>query len=138
MVLGGHGDEMVPLTSTATASGIPVTTLIAQDRLDAIVQRTRKGGGEIVNLLRRGSAFYAPGAACAQMVESILLDQNRILPCAAQLTGEYGLSDLFFGVPCKLGHGGLKEVIEAPLTDDEQALLETSAASVRKGIDAVR
>ncbi len=138
MVLGGQGDQMVPLTSTATASGVPVRNLIEKSKLDAIVERTRKGGGEIVALLRRGSAFYAPAAATAEMVESILLEQNKILPSCVQLCGEYGLDDLPFGVPCKLGRGGLKAIIEVPLSADEKALLEKSADAVRDSLAAVK
>ena len=131
LVLGGHGDSMVPVVSMTTVSGIPVTHFIAPDRLEEIIERTRKGGGEIVGYLKTGSAYYAPGAASAQMAEAIVLDKKRILPCAAWLEGEYGLDGLFLGVPCKLGRNGLEEIIEVELTDDEQAALEKSAEAVR-------
>lgn len=132
LVLGGHGDSMVPIVSMTTVSGIPVTHFIERDRLEQIIERTRKGGGEIVSHLKTGSAYYAPGAASAQMAEAIVLDKKRILPCAAWLEGEYGLDGLFIGVPCKLGRNGLEEIIEVDLTDEEQAALEKSAADVRE------
>ncbi|MDX1675733.1 MAG: malate dehydrogenase [Longimicrobiales bacterium] len=132
LVLGGHGDSMVPIVSMTTVSGIPVTHFIDRDRLEEIITRTRKGGGEIVGYLKEGSAYYAPGAAVVQMAEAIVLDKKRILPCAAWLEGEYGLDGLFIGVPCKLGRSGLEEVIEVELTDDEQSSLEESAAAVRE------
>ena len=131
MVLGGHGDTMVPLISYTTVSGIPVTQLLAQDKLDAIVTRTRSGGAEIVAHLKTGSAYYAPSAAAVQMVEAIVLDKKRILPCAAWLQGEYGLRDVFCGVPCKLGAGGLERIIEVKLTDQEKKDLSVSAEGVR-------
>jgi malate dehydrogenase len=131
MVLGGHGDSMVPLISYTTVSGIPVTQLIDGDKLDAIVQRTRKGGGEIVSHLKTGSAYYAPSAGAVQMVEAIAKDKKRLLPCAAWLEGEFGLSGLFVGVPCKLGAGGMEKVVEIELTADEQAALEKSAEAVK-------
>ena len=131
MVLGGHGDSMVPLISYTTVSGIPVTQMIDADKLDAIVQRTRKGGGEIVSHLKTGSAYYAPSAGAAQMVEAIVKDKKRLLPCAAWLEGEFGLSGLFVGVPCKLGAGGLEKIVEIELTADEQAALEKSAEAVK-------
>jgi malate dehydrogenase len=131
MVLGGHGDTMVPLVSYTTVSGIPVTQLLAQDQLEALVQRTRTGGAEIVAHLKTGSAYYAPSAAAVQMVEAIALDKKRILPCAAWLTGEYGLRDVFCGVPCKLGAGGLERIIEVTLSDQERKDLIASAESVR-------
>jgi malate dehydrogenase len=131
MVLGGHGDTMVPLVSYTTVSGIPVTQLLAKDQLEALVQRTRTGGAEIVAHLKTGSAYYAPSAAAVQMVEAIALDKKRILPCAAWLTGEYGLRDVFCGVPCKLGAGGLERIIEVTLTDQERKDLIASAESVR-------
>ena len=137
MVLGGHGDTMVPLISYTTVSGIPVTQLIDQDRLDAIVERTRKGGAEIVGLLKTGSAYYAPSAAAVQMVEAIALDKKRILPCAAWLTGEYGLEGVFCGVPCKLGRAGLEQVIEVELTAEERTALRQSADAVRETMQAV-
>jgi malate dehydrogenase len=132
MVLGGHGDSMVPLISYTTVSGIPVTQLINGDKLDAIVQRTRKGGGEIVSYLKTGSAYYAPSSGAVQMVEAIARDKKRLLPCAAWLEGEFGLSGLFVGVPCKLGARGLEKVVEIELTKDEQAALEKSAEAVKK------
>ncbi len=131
MVLGGHGDSMVPLISYTTVSGIPVTQMIDADKLDAILQRTRKGGGEIVSHLKTGSAYYAPSAGAAQMVEAIVKDKKRLLPCAAWLEGEFGLSGLFVGVPCKLGAGGLEKIVEIELTADEQAALEKSAEAVK-------
>ena len=130
MVLGGHGDTMVPLVSYTTVSGIPVTQLLAKDKLEAIVQRTRNGGAEIVNFLKTGSAYYAPSAAAVQMAEAIVLDKKRILPCAAWLTGEYGLRDVFCGVPCKLGRNGLERIIEVTLTAEERTALHQSAAAV--------
>src|SRR5216683_563612 len=129
-VLGGHGDTMVPLARYSTVAGIPITELIAKDRLDAIVQRTRDGGAEIVKYLKTGSAYYAPSAAATEMVEAILKDKKKILPCAAFLEGEYGIKDLFVGVPCKLGANGLEQIIEIKLTSDEQAALQKSADSV--------
>jgi malate dehydrogenase len=131
MVLGGHGDTMVPLVSYTTVSGIPVTQLLAPDKLAAIVERTRNGGAEIVAHLKTGSAYYAPSAAAVQMVEAIALDKKRILPCAAWLQGEFGLRDVFCGVPCKLGRQGLEQVIEVTLTDEERRQLEASAEAVR-------
>ena len=138
MVLGGHGDTMVPLVSYTTVSGIPVTQLLAQDTLDAIVDRTRNGGAEIVKHLKTGSAYYAPSSGAVQMVESIVLDQRRVLPCAAWLQGEYGLRDLFLGVPCKLGRRGLLQVLEVELTDAERQALEQSAQAVREPMAAVK
>jgi malate dehydrogenase len=132
MVLGGHGDTMVPLVSYTTISGIPVTQLIEQDRLDAIVQRTRNGGAEIVQHLKTGSAYYAPSAAAVQMAEAIVKDKKRILPCSAWLEGEYGMSGLFLGVPCKLGRNGLERIIEVELTGAEREALERSAEAVRE------
>ncbi|HET7564090.1 MAG TPA: malate dehydrogenase, partial [Gemmatimonadaceae bacterium] len=137
MVLGGHGDTMVPLISYTTISGIPVTQLLDRKTLDEIVQRTRTGGAEIVKYLKTGSAYYAPSAAAVQMCESIALDQHRILPCAAWLTGEYGLKDLFLGVPCKLGRKGLEKIYEVELTADERAALTKSADAVRGPMKAV-
>jgi malate dehydrogenase len=137
MVLGGHGDTMVPLISYTTVSGIPVTQLLAKDKLDAIVDRTRNGGAEIVKHLKTGSAYYAPSAGAVQMVEAIVLDQRRILPCAAWLEGEYGMSGLFLGVPCKLGRGGLQQVLEVELTDAERAALAKSADAVREPMAAL-
>ena len=137
MVLGGHGDTMVPLVSYTTVSGIPVTQLLDRGKLDAIVQRTRDGGAEIVKHLKTGSAYYAPSAATVQMVEAIALDKKRVLPCAAWLQGEYGLKDLFAGVPCKLGAKGLEKIIEVELTADERAALQKSADAVRETMIAV-
>lgn len=132
MVLGGHGDTMVPLVSYTTVSGIPVTQLLGQDQLDAIVQRTRNGGAEIVAHLKTGSAYYAPSAAAVQMVEAIVLDKKRILPSSAWLQGEYGLRDVFCGVPCVLGAGGLERIVEVTLTEAEQHALHASADAVRE------
>jgi malate dehydrogenase len=132
LVLGGHGDTMVPLASCTTVSGIPLAQLLARDRVDALVERTRKGGAEIVGLLKTGSAYYAPGAAVVQMAEAIVLDKKRILPCAAWLQGEFGHEGLFLGVPCKLGRGGLLGVVEVELTDDERAALNRSADAVHE------
>lgn len=137
MVLGGHGDSMVPLISYTSVSGIPVTQLIDRDRLDAIVDRTRKGGAEIVGYLKTGSAYYAPSAAAAQMAEAIARDKRRILPCAAWLEGEYGLEGLYVGVPCKLGRNGLAEIVEVELTAAERDALQRSADDVRKTMEAV-
>lgn len=134
LLMGGHGDTMVPLPRYTTVSGIPVTQLIDSDKLDAIVERTKKGGGEIVGLMGT-SAWYAPGAAAAQMVEAIMLDQNRIFPCCVLLNGEYGINDLFLGVPVKLGHGGIKEIIEVELDDSETELLRASEKAVRSTVD---
>jgi len=131
MVLGGHGDTMVPLISCTVVSGIPVTQLLPKDKLDAIVTRTRNGGAEIVAHLKTGSAYYAPSAAAVQMVEAIALDKKRVLPCAAWLQGEYGLRDVFCGVPCKLGRGGLEQIVAVTLSDQERTDLHASAEAVR-------
>ena len=131
-VLGGHGDDMVPLPRYSTVAGIPLPDLLPKERVDAIVQRTRKGGGEIVNYLKTGSAYYAPSAAAFAMCEAILMDKRKIMPCAAYLEGEYGIKGLFVGVPCKLGTRGIEQIIEIKLTADEKAALEKSAASVRE------
>jgi malate dehydrogenase len=138
MLLGGHGDEMVPLPRFSTIGGIPVSHFIPQDRLDAIVTRARKGGGEIVNLLKTGSAYYAPAASTAQMVESVLLDKKRLLPCSAYLEGEYGLNDLYFGVPVVLGAGGVERIVELPLNDEEKALVDKSATAVRSTLETLK
>jgi malate dehydrogenase len=138
MVLGGHGDTMVPLVSYTTVSGIPVTQLIDRAKLDAIVDRTRNGGAEIVKYLKTGSAYYAPSSAAVQMCEAIVLDRKRILPCAAWLAGEYGMRDIFLGVPCKLGRRGLEQILEVELTKDERAGLEKSADAVRELIAAIK
>jgi malate dehydrogenase len=130
VILGGHGDTMVPLPRYTTVSGIPVTQLIDKATLDAIIERAKVGGGELVGLMGT-SAWYAPGAAAAQMVEAIALDQNRIFPCAVQLSGEYGISDLFVGVPVKLGKGGVKQILQIELDAAEQAMLDNSAEAVR-------
>ena len=130
VLMGGHGDTMVPLPRYTTVGGIPVTELIDEDKLNAIVERTKKGGGEIVNLLGT-SAWYAPGAAAAQMVEAIVRDQRRVFPCCAWLTGEYGVNDLYLGVPVILGKNGIERIIELDLNDDEKALLATSETAVR-------
>jgi malate dehydrogenase len=131
MVLGGHGDTMVPLVSYTTVSGIPVGQLLEKSKLDAIVDRTRNGGAEIVGFLKTGSAYYAPSAAAIQMVEAIALDQKRLLPCSAWLQGEFGLRDVFCGVPCKLGRKGLENIVDITLTDQERADLHKSAEAVR-------
>jgi malate dehydrogenase len=131
-VLGGHGDDMVPLARYSTVAGIPITELIPQARLDAIIERTRKGGAEIVNLLKTGSAYYAPSAAVMEMVRAILQDKKKILPCAAYLEGEYGISGLFVGVPVKLGASGIEQIVEIKLTAEEKKALDKSAASVRE------
>jgi malate dehydrogenase len=136
-VLGGHGDTMVPLPRYATVNGIPLPDLLAADRIEAINERTRKGGGEIVNYYKTGSAYYAPAAAVYDMVAAILRDKKKILPCAAYLEGEYGLSGLFVGVPVKLGRSGLEEVIELELTAGEKAALDASAAAVRELVAAL-
>jgi malate dehydrogenase len=131
-VLGGHGDDMVPLARYSTVAGIPLPELLSKDKLEAIITRTRKGGAEIVNLLKTGSAYYAPSAAVAEMVEAILKDKKKILPCAAYLEGEYGIEGLFVGVPVKLGARGIEQIIETKLTPEEKAALDKSAAAVRE------
>jgi len=138
MVLGGHGDTMVPLISYTTVSGIPITQLMDRPTLDAIVDRTRNGGAEIVKHLKTGSAYYAPSSGAVQMVEAIVNDQKRILPCSAWLEGEYGMSGLFLGVPVKLGRNGLERVLEVTLTDDERAALANSAQAVREPMAVVK
>jgi malate dehydrogenase len=137
MVLGGHGDDMVPVLSMTTINGVPATTLIAKDKLQAIVERTRKGGGEIVNLMGT-SAYYAPATAAVAMAEAYLLDQKRLLPCAAYLDGEYGYKDLFMGVPVIVGGNGIEKIVEIPLTDEEKAMLAKSAQSVQAVVDIVK
>lgn len=137
VVLGGHGDTMVPLPSLATVAGVPISKLMPKDRVDAIVQRTRDGGAEIGGLLKTGSAFYAPSAASVEMVDSILLDQKRVLPCAAHLKGEYGVSGLFVGVPTKLGAKGIEDIIELDLSDEEKSELKASADSVQELVDVL-
>lgn len=138
MVLGGHGDTMVPLISYTSVSGIPVSQLLDKKTLDAIVERTRSGGAEIVKYLKTGSAYYAPSAAAVQMCEAIVRDQKRVLPCAAWLEGEYGMSGLFLGVPCKLGRKGLEQVIEVELTSKERVELGKSADAVREPMQAIK
>jgi malate dehydrogenase len=130
LVLGGHGDQMVPVISTTTVGGVPLSKLVSKERIDAMIERTRKGGGEVVELLGT-SAWYAPGAAVAEMVDAVLLDQKRLLPCTAYLEGEYGIDSLYMGVPVKLGAGGIEEVVELELSEQERAWLEESAAAVR-------
>ncbi len=131
-VLGGHGDDMVPLIRYTTVAGIPISELLPPERVEAIVQRTRKGGGEIVSLLKTGSAYYAPAAGTMEMVESVLLDRKRILPCATYLEGEYGVKGIYMGVPVKLGSKGVEQIIEINLTDEERAMFDKSANSVRE------
>jgi len=138
MVLGGHGDTMVPLVRLTSVSGIPITELIPQDRIDAIVKRTREGGAEIVKYLKTGSAFYAPSAATVEMVESILKDKKKVLPCAALLEGEYGINGLFVGVPCKLGAAGIEKIYELKLSEAETAELNRSAAAVQELVDVLK
>jgi malate dehydrogenase len=138
MVLGGHGDTMVPLVSYTTVSGIPVTQFLDRGRLDTIVDRTRNGGAEIVKHLKTGSAYYAPSAGAVEMAEAIVRDKKRVLPCSAWLEGEYGMRGLFLGVPCKLGRRGLEQIIEVELTADERAALAKSAEAVREPMKAVK
>ena len=137
-VLGSHGDDMVPLVRYTTVGGIPITELLPQDAIDRLVQRTRQGGGEIVALLKAGSAYYAPSAAITQMAEAVLLDKKRILPCCAYLEGEYGIDGLYVGVPVKLGQKGIEEIIQIKLTEDEQASLNKSAQSVRELVEVMQ
>jgi malate dehydrogenase len=136
-VLGGHGDSMVPLTRLTTVAGIPAADLIPADRLESIVQRARDGGAEIVNLLKTGSAFYAPSAAVAQMIDAIVLDTRQVLACTVHLEGEYGITGLFTGVPCRLGEGGLIEVVDVALTHEERAALQRSAATVHQVVEVM-
>jgi malate dehydrogenase len=131
VVLGGHGDQMVSVVSATTVGGVPLTKIVSSDRVAELVERTAKGGGEVVELLGT-SAWYAPGAATAQMVDAVMLDEKRVLPCTAYLEGEYGIDGLYMGVPVKLGAGGIEEIVELDLTDDEQAALEASAEAVRE------
>jgi malate dehydrogenase len=138
LLLGGHGDEMVPLPRYTTISGIPLSQFLPKETIDRLVDRTRKGGGEIVNLLKTGSAFYAPSAAAIQMTEAILKDKKRILPCCVYLDGEYGLKDMCFGVPVKLGAGGAEAIIELQLTEEEKKLVAKSAESVKKSITELK
>ena len=136
-VLGGHGDTMIPLSRMCTVAGVPISKLISDERIEQIVQRTRDGGAEIVKLLGTGSAYFAPSASVLQMVDSILLDKNMIMPCAVYLQGEYGIHGLFVGVPVKLGAQGLEQVIEIELTQDEQSLLQKSAQAVKELVDVM-
>jgi malate dehydrogenase len=136
-VLGGHGKTMVPLPRYSTVAGIPITELIPQERIDALVERTRKGGAEIVGLLKTGSAYYAPASAAVEMARAILMDKKKILPCAAYLEGEYGIDKLFIGVPVKLGRRGIEEIIQVTLTEKEDAALHKSAAAVRELVDTM-
>jgi malate dehydrogenase len=136
-VLGGHGDTMVPVPRYTTVAGIPVGELMPKDKLDAIIERTRKGGGEIVSYLKTGSAFYAPSAAAVEMVEAIFYDRKKILPCAAYLEGEYGINGLYVGVPVKLGKNGIEEIIQIKLTPEEQAALQKSADSVKELVQVI-
>ena len=138
MVLGGHGDTMVPLPRFSTVAGIPITELMSPERIEALAMRTRNGGAEIVGLLKTGSAYYAPASAAVEMAESILRDKKKILPCAAYLEGEYGISGLFVGVPVKLGKSGIEEIISLRLLPEEQKALEKSAAAVRELVDAMK
>ena len=138
LVLGGHGDTMVPLASYTSVSGIPLSQFLEQDRIDALVERTRKGGGEIVSYLKTGSAYYAPAAAAVQMAEAIVKDKRRILPCAAWLQGEYGFNDLYLGVPCMLGENGLERIIEVELEESERSALETSAEHVKSTVESLK
>jgi len=137
IVLGGHGDDMVPVRSHTTVGGIPIASLVKGDRLDAIEQRTRQAGGEIVALLKTGSAFYSPASAAIQMADAYLNDRKAILPCAAWLEGEYGLRDLYVGVPVQIGAGGVERVIEINLTDAERKALHESAGHVRELVEAM-
>lgn len=137
VLMGGHGDTMVPLPRYTTVAGIPVTEFLDDETIEAIINRTKKGGGEIVNLLGT-SGWYAPGASAAQMVEAIMKDSKRIFPCCAYLTGQYGIDDLYLGVPCKLGRGGVEEIIELQLNDDEKALLKESADAVRSVVETLK
>ena len=136
-VLGGHGDDMVPLPRYSTVAGIPLPDLLSEERIETIVDRTRKGGGEIVSYLKTGSAYYAPSASILEMVDAILKDKKKILPTAAYLEGEYGINGLYMGVPCKLGSKGVEEIIEIHLTSDERAALQKSAASVQELVDVI-
>ena len=138
VVLGGHGDDMVPLVRYTSVGGIPISELMAEEKIDQLVNRTRQGGGEIVALLKEGSAYYAPSAAITQMVEAVLLDKKRILPCCVYLEGEYGINGLCVGVPVKVGAGGMEQIIQINLTDDEKAALRKSAASVQELVDVMR
>jgi malate dehydrogenase len=137
MVLGGHGDQMVPVASATTVGGVPLEQLVSKSRIQRMVQRTRTGGGEIVNLLKT-SAWYAPGAAAAQMVDAICLDEKRVLPCTAYLEGEYGVRELYMGVPCKLGAGGVEDIVKLKLTNEERGMFRASAAAVREVVGVLK
>ena len=137
-VLGGHGDTMVPLPRYSTVAGIPVTELLSKERIDVLIERTRKGGAEIVGLLKTGSAYYAPASAAVEMAEAVLKDKKKILPCAAYLEGEYGINDLFIGVPVKLGSNGIEEIIQIKLTDEENAALQKSANAVKELVGVLK
>jgi malate dehydrogenase len=136
LVLGGHGDQMVPVVSATTVGGVPLTKLVPRERIQEMVQRTAVGGGEIVKLLGT-SAWYAPGAATAQMVDSVVLDEKRVLPCTAYLEGEYGIDGLYMGVPVKLGAGGIEQIVEVDLTDEERSMLDASAGAVREVVSVL-
>lgn len=138
MVLGSHGDDMVPLPEYTTVSGIPITKLMKKDRIDALMERTRKGGGEIVALLKTGSAFYAPGASAARMAQAIVRDEKQLLPCAALLEGQYGLKDVYIGVPVVLGKGGVEKIVELELTTEQKDALHKSAGEVREGLKGLK
>jgi malate dehydrogenase len=138
LVLGGHGDTMVPLERYTTIAGVPLSQFLPQDEIDAMIDRTRKGGAEIVSYLKEGSAYYAPSAGVAQMVEAIVLDKKRILPCCAWMEGQFGISDTYLGVPCKLGRSGVEEIVEVELTGDEQKALETSAEHVKSTMERLK
>jgi malate dehydrogenase len=138
MLLGSHGNEMVPLPRYTTVSGVPITQLMAPDRIEALIDRTRKGGGEIVSLLKTGSAYYAPGASVARMVQCILQDERQIVPCSAYLTGQYGERDVYIGVPVRLGKGGIEEILEIELTDEERAAFAKSVGEVRGGVQELK
>ena len=137
-VLGGHGDEMVPLPRYSTVAGIPITELFTSEKLAALIERTRKGGGEIVALLKTGSAYYAPGSAVVEMIDAVLRDKKKILPCAAYLDGEYGINGLYLGVPCKLGSSGIEEIIEIKLLPDEREMLQKSIKAVQELVDVLK
>jgi malate dehydrogenase len=137
-VLGGHGDEMVPLTRHSNIAGVPLRDYLPADRLATIVERTRKGGAEVINLLKTGSAYYAPAAACAQMAEAILKDKHLIVPCAAYMQGEYGLNDMYFGVPVMLGRKGLEKIVEYSLDEEEKAAFDASADAVKETHEALK
>jgi malate dehydrogenase len=138
MVLGSHGDTMVPLPQYTTVSGIPITKLLSQEKIDAIIARTRDGGGEIVRLLKTGSAYYAPAAGAARMAQAVLRNERQLLPCAALLQGEYGLNNLYVGVPCILGAKGVERIVELELSTEEQGALQRSATEVQEGINGLK